>query len=167
MCHDLIADCCYEDYRDKKREYIERTVEDRAVDALEDNENAQFDTNDSTCKEQLWKAFEAPHSTTASLVFYYVTGFFITVSVTANVVETLHCESSVSGFDDSTYGDRYRDAFFCLDTACVLIFTVEYLMRLYCCPSRLKFVTSAMSLIDVVAILPYYITLFINQNSEF
>lgn len=36
----------------------------------------------------MWRAFENPHTSTAALVFYYVTGFFIAVSVMANVVET-------------------------------------------------------------------------------
>lgn len=37
----------------------------------------------------MWKAFEMPHTSTAALVFYYVTGFFIAVSVIANVAETV------------------------------------------------------------------------------
>ena len=49
--------------------------------------------------------------------------------------------------------------FFVLDTACVIIFTVEYLLRLYAAPDRCKFVRSIMSLIDVIAIMPYYIGL--------
>jgi hypothetical protein len=39
----------------------------------------------------MWRAFENPHTSTAALVFYYVTGFFIAVSVMANVVETGEC----------------------------------------------------------------------------
>lgn len=36
----------------------------------------------------MWRAFENPHTSTSALVFYYVTGFFIAVSVMANVIET-------------------------------------------------------------------------------
>ena len=39
----------------------------------------------------MWRAFETPHTSTPALVFYYVTGFFIAVSVMANVVETVSC----------------------------------------------------------------------------
>ncbi len=42
-------------------------------------------------RERMWRAFEAPHTSTPALVFYYVTGFFIAVSVMANVVETVPC----------------------------------------------------------------------------
>ena len=44
-----------------------------------------------TVRERMWRAFETPHTSTPALVFYYVTGFFIAVSVMANVVETVSC----------------------------------------------------------------------------
>lgn len=57
-------------------------------------------------------------------------------------------------------------AFFCLDTACVMIFSCEYMLRLYAAPQRCKFMRSVMSVIDVVAIMPYYIGLFIKDNDD-
>lgn len=51
-----------------------------------------------------------------ALVFYYVTGFFIAVSVLANVVETVPCGAAPNSLDVSC-GDCYALAFFCLDTA--------------------------------------------------
>lgn len=39
-------------------------------------------------RQKMWRAFENPHTSTSALVFYYVTGFFIAVSVMANVIET-------------------------------------------------------------------------------
>ena len=56
--------------------------------------------------------------------------------------------------------------FFCLDTACVIIFTVEYLLRLFAAPERCRYMTSVMSVIDVVAILPYYISLMMTDNKN-
>jgi len=55
---------------------------------------------------------------------------------------------------------------FCLDTACVMIFTSEYLLRLYAAPARCRYLRSVMSIIDVVAILPYYIGLGITDNKD-
>ena len=45
----------------------------------------------TTMRERLWRAFENPHTGTSALVFYYVTGFFIAVSVIVNVIETIPC----------------------------------------------------------------------------
>ncbi|KAJ8302007.1 hypothetical protein KUTeg_020994 [Tegillarca granosa] len=47
-----------------------------------------------------------------------------------------------------------------------MIFTAEYLLRLYAAPDRCRFMRSVMSIIDVVAILPYYIGLVITDNDD-
>lgn len=263
---DVIGDCCYEDYRDRKRENAERMLDDRISET-----NGEKEQEQRSLREQMWRAFENPHTSTAALVFYYVTGFFIAVSVVANVVETVPCtiisrihqnlryykqqetlaaaaaaasaqqqsiftsyanENSINSNSNnnnnnnnndslnllsssahrtnstdlstgnsipvqstplttqsstfSTYysdhynsynyyyqeaenlscGDTFKVAFFCLDTACVMIFTAEYLLRLYAAPNRCKFMHSVMSLIDVVAIMPYYIGLGIKDNDD-
>ncbi|RMZ94045.1 potassium voltage-gated channel Shal isoform X1, partial [Brachionus plicatilis] len=156
---DLMADCCYEEYKDRKRESTERSLDEKS------SENGDTVSKQKlTFRQQMWRAFEIPESGTIALVFYYVTGFFIAVSVMANIMETV-------SFGDSkhpkmhkslTLGEQHKDIFFSLDTACVIIFTIEYLLRFYAAPFRLKFAFSIMSLIDVIAILPYYIqTLYI------
>ena len=125
---------------------------------------------EATTREQLWKAFENPQTSTTALVFYYVTGFFIALSVTTNVVETVPCGSGGSALPGSSRvqscGERYGVELFCLDTACVIIFTVEYLLRLYAAPARCRYIRSVMSVIDIVAILPYYIGLGISDNKD-
>ncbi|KAM8862277.1 A-type voltage-gated potassium channel KCND3 isoform 2-T3 [Spinachia spinachia] len=155
---EIIGDCCYEEYKDRKRENAERLMDDQ-----EDNKDAK--PPNMTCRESMWRAFENPHTSTMALVFYYVTGFFIAVSVITNVVETVPCGTSPNQ-KEVPCGERYTVAFFCMDTACVMIFTVEYLMRLFAAPSRYRFMRSVMSIIDVVAILPYYIGLVMTDNED-
>ncbi|XP_029974167.1 potassium voltage-gated channel subfamily D member 3-like isoform X1 [Salarias fasciatus] len=155
---EIIGDCCYEEYKDRKRENAERLMDDQ-----EDNKDAKLPN--MTFRETMWRAFENPHTSTMALVFYYVTGFFIAVSVITNVVETVPCGSAPNQ-KEVPCGERYTVAFFCMDTACVMIFTVEYLMRLFAAPSRYRFMRSVMSIIDVVAILPYYIGLVMTDNED-
>ncbi|KAL4648417.1 potassium voltage-gated channel subfamily D member 3 [Arapaima gigas] len=155
---EIIGDCCYEEYKDRKRENAERLMDDQ-----EDSKDSKLPN--MTFRETMWRAFENPHTSTMALVFYYVTGFFIAVSVITNVVETVPCGSSPNQ-KDVPCGERYTVAFFCMDTACVMIFTVEYLMRLFAAPSRYRFMRSVMSIIDVVAILPYYIGLVMTNNED-
>ena len=162
---DLMGDCCYEEYRDRKRESMERLLDER------NNENAENASIPSmTFREKMWRAFENPHTGTMALVFYYVTGFFIAVSVMANILETVSFQDTKrlnpKLHKVQTLGEQHKDIFFSLDTACVFIFTFEYLMRFYAAPNRFKFARSVMSVIDVVAILPYYISLVIVKNDD-
>ncbi|XP_048065701.1 potassium voltage-gated channel subfamily D member 1 isoform X1 [Megalobrama amblycephala] len=159
---DIIGDCCMEEYRDRKKENQERLAEDTEAEMATDTPLPPH----STSRERLWRAFENPHTSTMALVFYYVTGFFIAVSVIANVVETVPCRPLKGSKKDLPCGEKYSLAFFCMDTACVLIFTFEYLMRLFAAPSRCKFMRSVMSVIDVVAIMPYYIGLVMPENED-
>ncbi|XP_045884379.1 potassium voltage-gated channel subfamily D member 3-like isoform X2 [Micropterus dolomieu] len=155
---EIIGDCCYEEYKDRKRENLERLQDDQEENKDQKPPNMNF-------RETMWRAFENPHTSTMALVFYYVTGFFIAISVITNVVETVPCGSTANQ-KDMPCGERYTVAFFCMDTACVMIFTVEYLMRLFAAPSRYRFMRSVMSIIDVVAILPYYIGLVMTNNED-
>ncbi|XP_068169446.1 A-type voltage-gated potassium channel KCND2-like [Antennarius striatus] len=158
---EIIGDCCYEEYKDRRRENAERLQDDEEMDMNNDVTPVNL-----TYREYLWRAFENPHTSTLALVFYYVTGFFIAISVMANVVETVPCGTLPNRSKEVSCGDRYALAFFCLDTACVMIFTVEYLLRLIAAPSRYKFMKSVMSVIDVVAIMPYYIGLVMTDNDQ-
>ncbi|VDD83553.1 unnamed protein product [Mesocestoides corti] len=156
---DIMGDCCYEEYRDRKRDISERLIDDR-------EDEAKILAPCKNFREKLYRIFGNPQYSTAALVVYYVCGFFIAVSVTANIIETISC-----GYDPNTgrhpsCGERYSKGFFCLDTACVLIFTIEYLARLYAAPDRLKFLRSVMALIDVIAIFPYYVGLGLPENKN-
>jgi len=159
---DVIGDCCYEDYRDRKRDNAERLMDDKA----DDDEAAADGVVPQALRERMWRAFEAPHTSTPALVFYYVTGFFIAVSVMANVVETVECGQLPGRDEPEACGDKYKVMFFCLDTACVMIFTAEYLLRLFAAPDPCAFMRSVMSVIDFVAIMPYYIGLGLSDDNE-
>lgn len=151
---EYMGDCCYEYFQDCRREHSERLREGKS-------QEERRNTRPQSIRQTLWESFENPDNSSASLVLYYVTGFFIAVSVLANIVETIPIPKKQPDGTRRSFGDEYAEAFYCLDTACVLIFTVEYLARLYSAPNRWIFFRSVMSLIDVVAILPFYIALMI------
>eukprot|EP00061_Rhincodon_typus_P003593 g20469.t1 len=162
---EIIGDCCMEEYRDRKKEDAERAAGEAEGASGDGAWDAPLPRN-STRRQRLWRAFENPHVSTLALVFYYVTGFFIAVSVVANVLETVPCRPPPGGARDVPCGERFGLAFVCMDSACVLIFTCEYLLRLFAAPDRWHFARSVMSVIDVVAILPYYIGLVMPKNED-
>ena len=155
ISEDVVHDCCWEDFRERKKECQERIFE---PDKLEDGSQNGDENTDSTIREKMWTAFQNPQSSRAASLAYYITGFFIAVSVVSTVVETLRK-------DGKTLGEVHKNIFQALETACVVVFTVEYLARLFAAPNRLKFARDLMSVIDVVAILPFYVGLFMPNNS--
>ncbi len=67
-------------------------------------------------------------------------------------------------------GDKYGDIFMLINIVCVAVFTVEYFFRMWACTAgggqyehplfgRLQFAVSPFPLIDVLAILPFYLAL--------
>jgi potassium voltage-gated channel Shaker-related subfamily A protein len=52
------------------------------------------------------------------------------------------------------------EPFFIIETCCMVWFSFELLVRLCSCPLKLVFLKSMMNIIDIVAIAPYFITLF-------
>ena len=52
-----------------------------------------------------------------------------------------------------------------IEIICVVIFTIEYLLRIYVAPKKIKFMTSFFGVIDLLAILPFYLSTGIDLRS--
>ena len=63
-----------------------------------------------------------------------------------------------------TYCSKYGEYWQTIETAYVAWFTFEYIMRLISAPRRIKFMKSALGLVDLLAILPYYVTLIVQDD---
>ena len=55
---------------------------------------------------------------------------------------------------------------FLLETCCVAWFIIEFLVRFGCCPNRVLFCQDWMNLVDLAAILPYFITISLDILME-
>lgn len=60
---------------------------------------------------------------------------------------------------------RWRRALDIFETATVTIFTVEYLLRLFLCRPRLSYAFSFFGLVDLLAILPFYLSTGVDLRS--
>ncbi len=77
------------------------------------------------------------------------------------------------------YGSLYYQQFYWFEVFSVAIFTIEYLLRLWTAPdvrgadgqrsgqARLKYLRSPMALIDLLAILPFYLAFFVSIDLRF
>ncbi len=55
--------------------------------------------------------------------------------------------------------DDVREYMHTVNIICMLLFTIEYILRVYSAPRRRKFVFSFFGMVDLLAIVPYYLSL--------
>jgi voltage-gated potassium channel len=121
--------------------------------------------DEDTLRRKAWLFLEG------SWPFGRLFGWFIIALVICNVV--LMVVTTV----DSIYEPR-KTAFDTVEGVTVALFTMEYLLRLYACVEdvklqplgpllgRLRHIFSLMSIVDLVAILPYYVLLLVQLNQK-
>ena len=84
----LVVTMFKEDYRDRNRDLADRlSVAAQAERELRASHEVRDTPDPPSLRARMWRGFENPQSSTWALVFYYVTGFFIVVSVLTNIVE--------------------------------------------------------------------------------
>ncbi len=59
---------------------------------------------------------------------------------------------------------KYADTFWVLEWVFTLLFSIEYLLRLYCVHKPTKYALSFYGIIDLMAILPTYLSLFVSGS---
>jgi hypothetical protein len=81
-----------------------------------------------TLREEIWRVFEEPTSSRLALIIAFVVVAMIFVSVTAFVVQSL-----------PEYVWSNDPAWLVVEIVCITVFTLEFGLRLACCPSVLQF----------------------------
>jgi len=133
---------------------------------------------DNDFQRQIWLLFEYPESSGPARISAIVSVVVILISIIIFCLETLpefrevqqqqqvaqqHQQQVSVEANGTSQGGRkpnpFTDPFFMVETLCIVWFTFEFLMRFLSCPSKPAFFKNIMNLIDVVAILPYFITL--------
>ena len=56
---------------------------------------------------------------------------------------------------------KFGDELFAVELVITILFTAEYVLRLYCSPNRKRYVTSFFGVIDLLAIIPTYIEMLL------
>ncbi|MEE6525847.1 hypothetical protein FKM82_026123 [Ascaphus truei] len=123
---------------------------------------------DNDFQRQVWLLFEFPESSGPARGIAIISVLIILISIVIFCLETLpefredvrlageHLE--VNG-THTLKGSPFTDPFFLTETLCIIWFSFELLVRFFACPSKPAFFKNMMNVIDIVAIIPYFITL--------
>ena len=118
-------------------------------------------------QRSIWLLCEHPDSSTCARVLAFWSLAVILVSIVTFCLESMpefRCQRDESSTDDHCSGKK-EQPWFSIEIVCIVWFTLEYLVRLLSSPEKIKFLKSFLNIIDLVAILPYYITLPLDNAS--
>lgn len=128
-------------------------------------------------QRQFWLLFEYPESSSAAKSVALVSVFVIVISIFIFCLETLPefredhdfnpaFTQVINGTQDSSSthpnNDLFAyltDPFFIVETICIIWFCFEVCVRFVVCPSKRDFFNNIMNIIDIVSIIPYFVTL--------
>lgn len=121
-------------------------------------------------QRKIWATFEYPDTSSIARATAIFSVSVIILSIVLFCVETLPQFQRKT--DKKTSGNLTADvpvpkhksssanfSFFVIEALCIAWFTFEYLIRFLCSPNKCKFVVSVLNIIDLVAIVPFFITL--------
>lgn len=87
------------------------------------------------------------NNTRQGKIFFFIIQFLIVFSLISFSLDTLPDLSM-----------QVRNVFYLIEVITVLIFSVEYLLRIYIAPKKWAFIFSFYGIIDLIAVLPFYIS---------
>ncbi|KAK7912971.1 hypothetical protein WMY93_013182 [Mugilogobius chulae] len=118
-------------------------------------------------KRQVWLLFEYPESSSPARGIAVVSVLVIVISIVIFCLETLpefrdekeYLQPRGNSSQPDPGFTPFNDPFFIVETVCIIWFSFEIIVRFFASPSKPAFFKNIMNSIDIVSILPYFITL--------
>lgn len=102
-------------------------------------------------RQTLWEVMEKPGSSVAAKIFGMLSMAFVVISI-ANM--------ALISVELSWLHPRFLDI---VEFVCIAWFTGEFALRFLCVRNRCRFMRNVANVIDLLAILPFYITLLLEN----
>ncbi|ESO98688.1 hypothetical protein LOTGIDRAFT_51628, partial [Lottia gigantea] len=164
-----IERCCWTNYNTWKTQCrsLEKLEYDRK---LSTTQHIVLNKHNSTCwqryRSRIWTFLQDPTSSVKAKIYAWVSIIFVLMSIFSFCAET-HPLFRVAPEDierDYIMTDEEKDkktlphpSLVVIDLSCLMFFSLEFISRFVCSPSKIKFMRSLQNIIDMVAIIPDYI----------
>ncbi|XP_066914736.1 potassium voltage-gated channel subfamily A member 2-like [Clytia hemisphaerica] len=120
----------------------------------------KIDVNEMTFRDKLWDILEHPHRSKIGMYGAYISFAIILISVAMFCWET----EWHRGRPHSPH--ERKSTWFIGECLYITFFAIEYLLRLWSSPNRIRFAVTFLGIIDLFSIVPFFIALFYSFYSQ-
>ncbi|KAM3594668.1 uncharacterized protein V6R79_011845 [Siganus canaliculatus] len=157
----MVEQQCW-DQRSDELQLHSSTSSDEELSTLEDDTEMFRGSWCADIRQNIWIRLENPGHSTSAKAIAVASISVVIVSIVAM------CINSMPDFQQVDVNEKpvENPALTFFESFCVLFFSAEYLLRLLVAPSVRKFLCSPLNIIDLMSILPFYITIACDMMDE-